>query len=507
MNKKDFSRMKKMQLNSISAIFFLFLNFISGFILPKLIITYFGSATNGLVNSINQFLQVFTFLEMGMGVVIISSLYVPIAQNDDGQRDKVVLSGTLFYQKIGFILTIYVFFLALFYPRIVGSSNDRIHIVIMILAISADMFGRYYFGMVDRCVLTAYQKEYIYNIIQSILLIITTIVSIVLIISGISIEIIKVVAGVIMIASPVTIRIYLNKNYHINRKIKYTEEPIKQKWNGVAQHISYVVCQSTDAVVLTFFSTLENVSVYAIYNFVSNGLSSIINALFSGAKALMGDLCAQNENEKLKEFFCFFEWMAHNCCVFIFSCSTLLIVDFVKVYTRNVFDANYIQPLFGFIFMLSKTIFCLEIPYIMLIQAYGHYKQTQNGYIISAGINVGVSILLVRNLGLVGIAIGTFIAMLYQTVFLVQYCYKKLFNIPFKSVAHLVISDVICFSMILFAGGWIGIDVVNYFTWGIKALMCMGIAAVILVVINYIIFPGYIKKVFVKLKKDIRIMD
>lgn len=112
-----------------------------------------------------------------------------------------------------------------------------------------------------------------------------------------------------------------------------------------------------------------------------------------------------------------------------------------------------------------------------------------------------------RNLGLVGIAIGTFIAMLYQTVFLVQYCYKKLFNIPFKSVAHLVISDVICFSMILFAGGWIGIDVVNYFTWGIKALMCMGIAAVILVVINYIIFPGYIKKVFVKLKKDIRIMD
>ncbi len=504
MNKREFSRIEMMKLNSASAVFFLLLNFISGFILPKLIITYFGSETNGLVNSINQFLHIFTFLEMGMGVVLISSLYVPIAQNDDEQRDKVISSGTAFYQKIGFLLFVYVLLLAKIYPDIIGNNNNKGYIVILIFAISAGMFGQYYFGMVDRCILAAYQKEYIYNFIQSILTIIVLIVNVILIISGSTIEILKVISGVVMLFSPIAIRIYINKNYCINRRMKYIEEPIKQKWNGVAQHISYVVCQSTDTVVLTIFSTLENVSVYAVYNLVSTGLSSCINALFSGATALMGDLHAKNEDSELRSFFCFFEWMTHNLCILIFSSSVSLIVDFVKVYTRNISDANYIQPVFGFIFMVSAAVFCLRIPYNMLVQAYGHYRQTQNSYIISAGINIGVSILLVRNLGLTGVAVGTLISMLYQTVFLAWYCYKKIFNILFRSAIRLIFFDSISFSIIVCAERCISLGVADYITWGLKAVTCVGISSIILLIVNSLFFSGNLKNFYENVNKMLK---
>lgn len=500
----EFSRLTQMKMNSISAVVFLLLNFVSGFVLPKLIITYYGSATNGLVNSINQFLQVFSFLEMGMGAVLVSSLYFPIAKDNDLQRNRVVSSGALFYRKIGIALLGYVALLIIVYPRIINKTENNTYVVVLILAISAGLFGQYYFGLVDRCVLTAYQKEYIYNIVQSVLIVVTTIVSASMIIIGQTIEVIKVTTGIIMLASPVFIRLYINKNYKINRREQYSEEPIKQKWNGVAQHVSYVVCQSTDTVVLTLFSSLENVSVYAVYNLVANGLSSFINAMLSGAKAFMGDLHAKDEDERLRCFFSKFEWGTHNVCLLMFSCASCLIVDFVNIYTSNISDADYIQPLFGLIFMLSTAVSCLRVPYNMLVQAFGHYKQTQESYIISAVINVLVSIILVMGIGLVGVAVGTLAAMLYQTLYLANYCYKKLFKTSFKSMYKLLCCDVICFIVIYGIQHIINIEVLDYIGWLLKGGFYFFIASSIIIAWNMAFYPSYIKYLIRRLWRHTR---
>lgn len=498
-SQKELSRAEKAKLNSLVAIIYLTLNFVSGFILPKLIITYYGSAINGLVNSINQFLQIFTFLDMGLGVVIVSSLYSPIARGDDNQRNMVISSGVSFYRNIGGGLVIYVIALVIFFPMLTQCENNNTYIVVLIIAMSMGMFGQYYFGLVDRCILTAYQKDYIYNFVQSVLIVVTTLVSVVLIVMGYSIETIKIAGGIIGLLSPIYIRYYLNRTYNINRHVKYLKEPIEQKWNGVTQHISYIVCQSTDVVVLTVFSTLENVSVYAVYNLVSNGLSSFVGAILSGAKALMGDLNANNENEKLRGFFRLFEWFTHNICVIFFSCATCLIVDFVCVYTDNISDANYIQPLFGPLFMISTAVFCLRIPYNMLVQAMGHYRQTQNSYIISAVINIIFSIILVNSMGLVGVVTGTLSAMLYQSVYLARYCYNELLMIHKRSICKLVVVDILCFFTILLIEQYIFISISSYMIWVMKAFLIFVISFLIVTLFNIVLFRDNTKKLLNKI--------
>ena len=47
---------------------------IYGFVIPKIIIDYFGSDVNGLVSSITQFLAYITLLESGFGPVVKSIL-------------------------------------------------------------------------------------------------------------------------------------------------------------------------------------------------------------------------------------------------------------------------------------------------------------------------------------------------------------------------------------------------------------------------------------------------
>ena len=140
---------------------------ISGFILPRLIIYYYGSEVNGLVNSINQFLQVFTFLELGVAAVTKTSLYSSIAKNDFLQTNKIVSSASKFYRSIGRVLVVYILILIMLYPQIINEKYSAEYIAILIIAHSASLFAQYYFGVVDTCILDAYQKIYIYYMVVS----------------------------------------------------------------------------------------------------------------------------------------------------------------------------------------------------------------------------------------------------------------------------------------------------------------------------------------------------
>ena len=52
---------------------------LNGLIVPKVFISLFGSEANGLITSINQFLNYVNILEGGLGGVVMSALYKPRA--------------------------------------------------------------------------------------------------------------------------------------------------------------------------------------------------------------------------------------------------------------------------------------------------------------------------------------------------------------------------------------------------------------------------------------------
>ena len=70
-------------LSVISSIILQISSIISGFIIPRIIISYFGSETNGLISSINQFLSYISLIEGGVTSVITASLYKPLVKKDE----------------------------------------------------------------------------------------------------------------------------------------------------------------------------------------------------------------------------------------------------------------------------------------------------------------------------------------------------------------------------------------------------------------------------------------
>ena len=112
---------------------------ISGLILPVLILRQYGSEVNGLIQSITGFLSVIAFLDLGVGRVVESSLYAPLASRDFRQVSRIVASAARFFRQIGVILAVYVAVLCFVYPALVRQSFDFLYTVTLILILSVNI--------------------------------------------------------------------------------------------------------------------------------------------------------------------------------------------------------------------------------------------------------------------------------------------------------------------------------------------------------------------------------
>lgn len=443
---------------------------------------------------------------MGVGAVVQSALYKPLAENDGVGISKVAKSSERFFKRIAYILVVYTVALMLIYP-LVADDFDYVYTMLLILVISVSTFAQYYFGMTYKLILSADQLGFIQFTVNSIALILNTAICIVMMRFGASIHFVKLATSLIFLLQPIALSLVARHRYKIDKKIILIEEPIKQKWNGVAQHISAVVFENTDIAVLTIFSTLENVSVYSVYYLVVHGIKQIILALTNGTQAMFGNMLAKKESESINKFFSFFEWIMHTAVTLAFSMTAVLIVPFVSVYTKGINDVNYNVPVFAGLITLAYAIYCIRVPYNTMVLAAGHYKQTQLSSMIEAGLNITISAIAVFLFGLAGVAAGTLAAMLYRTVYLAVYLSKNIVKRNIKHFIKHMVTDV--FSVLVFIGithlfpDFYAMSSISYVGWIVAAIKVGITFCVLAIPINLVVYGSDVKLLLARVQSRI----
>ncbi|MBR0410346.1 MAG: polysaccharide biosynthesis C-terminal domain-containing protein [Eubacterium sp.] len=499
-------RGKRLAKNTVTSLLAQITTIICGFILPRLILQTFGSEINGLVNSVNQFLHIIAFMELGVGAVVQSSLYKPLADKDNETTSKIMASASKFFRWLGRILLVYVIVLMAIYPYIANQNFTHLYSALLIAAISISYFSQYYFGLANQMLLIADQRGYINYIAQIITLIANTILCVLVINLGASIQLVKLVTSLVYLLRPLFLQYYVNKHYQIDRKISYEGEPIKQKWNGIAQHVSSVVLDGTDNIVLTVLSTLSAVSIYSVYHLVVYGVKNLFTSMANGGiQSLLGELYAKKEEKKLLSAFSWTEWSLHTGASFLFACTGVLIVPFVSVYTKGITDAEYIQPLFAILIVSANCAHCLRLPYHIMIKAAGRYKETQNSYIIATVMNIIISVITVKMWGLIGVAIGTLTAMLYQTIWMAVYNSKHILRWPISKFLKQMLIDLVSIAGCYVACIPIQLHSITYKSWIFMAVECSLLCSAVFLIINIIFyrdklvrFSGVIRERIVK---------
>ena len=396
-------------------------NAIAGFILPPLIVAAYGSTQNGMVASITQFIAYLSVVEAGIGAAGMAALAKPLYDNGKDKINSILSATRDFYSKAGLIFTFMILILAFVYPNIV-KGVDKLTAGLMVLVLSATVISDFFIIGKYRVLLIADKKYYVLGVVKIIGVILNTAISVILIKTDNSLLLVKFVSVSVYVSVYTALLIYVKKRYDfINPKVKFDKNTLEQKWDVMYHRIAGMVLLNSPLILLTIFCPLFEVSVYSVYAMIFFAVELLIDTLSDGMQGFFGRFLAENNPEKLKKFFGKYETIYFSAVGIGYTCALLLTIPFMKIYAKNMTDADYIQPTLAALFVLAGIINKLRQPASMMYISAGHFKQTKWRAVAEAIISVCASIFFIKKFGFVGVLFGTICSLAYRAPDIIIY--------------------------------------------------------------------------------------
>lgn len=441
---------------------------LGGFILPPLIVVTYGSATNGILASIKQFIAYLTLLEAGIGAAAIVALYQALTTRDNQLRNRILAATHHFYRICGGLFVIALLALAILLAWLTHNEISASLTFYMVLVMGAvNILDFFLFGSY-RALLTADQKTYIISTIQAGSILANIAVCYWLISAGYNILTVQIASTLIQASKFLLYRQYVkhhydNLNQHYNKHNAYK---LQQTWDALTHQLTGLLIFSSPLVLITLFLSLKDASIYAVYALIFGAIKMALQSLSQGMQAIFGHSLATNP-ERARHNFCRYNRLFMCFLGWVYTCTGLLLTPFIQLYTHNMTDANYHQPALSILFLLVGIIENSRIPSMTIIMAAGRYKATKPQALLEAGLNIACSLCFIQLWGSAGILLAALASFLYRSSEMVHYTCKHILSLscirPY--LLWLVVFATIAITISI---GWqpvSSISVHNYLDW------------------------------------------
>lgn len=495
-------RSRKAIVNTIAGLLYELVGVVCGFVVPRLVLSAFGSEYNGITSSITQFLGYVSLMKAGIGGVTKAALYRTLANGDTEQTSAIINATDMFLKKVSWIFAISLIVLAVIYPVFVKEDFDWLFTFSLVLILGISTFVQYFFGMTYQILLQSDQRQCVISFVQIGTTILNTILAAILIKCGFGIHIVKLGSAIAFSLNPLIINFYARKYYKIDKKIKPDNNAIKDRWDCFGLQVANFVNTNTDMFILTVFTNAFEVSVYSVYFMITNGIRKLLMTFVNGVGAAFGNMFAKGEKENITINLLLFEQITFAMANFLFSVTIVMILRFVNVYTTGIEDTEYIRPVFAYVLVVATLFSVYRIPYQAIVEAVGHFKQTRNGAFFEAALNIVVSIIMVNQFGLVGVAVGTLCATVFRTF---QYCIYMSKNLIERSLwpllkrlllSALTISSVYWISALIGSG-----EPTSYIGWIVEAIPIVFISGGLVLLVEILFYRRDLILMTYKLKR------
>ena len=441
-------RISQTKLNIAGSVLLQLVNGVCGLILPRFVLRNFGSEVNGLVASITQLLSYAVLMEGGIGGVMKAAMYKPLANGDDEGISGVFHQISRTFRRISFAFIGLAGMLAVGMKFLVDTRYDWFFVCSMVLILSAHTFFSYYVAMPHRILMSADQKLYVIQFTQIVTTVLNLLLCLLVMYLGGGIHAVKMTSCVVFLLNPFVMRWYVKRHYNLCRNVDIKPAEHIPKRDGVIHHLSFFIHRNTDVVILSLLGSLHTVSVYTVYNTVIYVLEQLLLSISSGISGLVGRLIARKEITELNRIVDRYEACNNMLATAVATVCAILILPFVSIYTGGVTDVQYRQPVFAMLMIAGSYAYSIRHPFGCVVSAAGHYKETKAGALGEMALNLILSLLLVKPLGLVGVALGTFAAMSFRTIHTVWYLsrhilFRPMWRFLLKLACNLTVSAVL----------------------------------------------------------------
>lgn len=364
--------------------------------------------------------NIFTILsvaELGVEGIISFHLYEELATDNEEEIGKLMFLYKWIYRIIAVSVTILGLIAGIFIPLIVNDATKDISYLYTVYFMQLGGIVAGYFLSYRRTIFSADQREYVTVEIDLIVYVIAQIVQLSLL--AVFKNYIVYLAIQLTYTSAANLIIFYKSNgdyKYLKDKYKITKEDIKRRnivtdmKNFLVTRIAYVIYGGTDNIVISSFCGIKNAALYGNYYVIHNGIYNLVaKRLLNPIQAAIGREVYSGQNKK--SLWDQFETI--DLCSLFFS--SFMSVGFAIFFQPVIYiwmgGKDFLLPN-SFIIAYSTTIYLLissEITYKYRC-VFGDYKKDRNYMVVSAVLNVSISIVLAGKYGVTGVQIGSLIA-------------------------------------------------------------------------------------------------
>lgn len=184
-----------------------------GMIVPRIILTNYGSDTNGFTSSIRQIFTYMALLEAGIGQSTLNSLYGPVSRNDHKKISQLLVASIKYYRKVTLLYALLVVVMAFLLP---GVLNTEIGFMTAFLVIIFEGFSSvisFYYLEAWKQLLSADGRYYVIQNINMINSVCSYGIKIILATIGVNIAVIQLAFFALSLVQMGIYKIYCAKRY------------------------------------------------------------------------------------------------------------------------------------------------------------------------------------------------------------------------------------------------------------------------------------------------------
>lgn len=475
---------------------------LAAFIIPRIIITTYGSDINGLVVSVTQFVAYFVLVEAGISGASVYALYKPLADKNRPAINGILAASKRFYIISGYIFLSLVALLAAVYPYIINGNvlpAWKISVIVFALGVSGalDFFtlSKY------RVLLTADQRSYVISASQIAYWGLNVLLTYALAKLKCDIALLEVILLSSVFLRSFILWYYAKTHYdYLDYSVPPDYSALKERWNVLYLQILGSIQSACPIILATVFLQIKEVSVYAVYNMVVSGIDGILSVFTSGLAASFGDVIARRQRGVLKRAYREFEQAYYLLITVVYGASLLLITPFISLYTKGISDADYILPVLGAMCVMNGFLYNLKTPQGMLVISAGMYRQTRwqstaQGLIALIGGFIGVQIF-----GLYGIIGGLMLSNIYRDIDLLFFVPKRITRLShIRTVKHIAAAFVsIAPAFFIFVK--YGFAASSFIDWIFKGFIITAVLSVWALAVNFAVDYKNMINVFKRIK-------
>ena len=401
-------RSKNALRNIIFYFFFEIIALTCGVVFPKFIISFYGSEINGLTSTITRLLSLISLIQASAIGAAIYQMYKPVASDDFYTQSLIINSSKSFYKKVSAVYLLLSLCIAVAYSFYLSKENlSFFDIFLPFLILSLNGAGVLLFNSVCDILLSSYQKRYLISIASIAEQIIRySLITVVLLarLHFIFIYFCYLIGGIVSIV----FNLVFYRKYSKGKITKDFDHSfrIQNKKYLMVSTIGSEVVTASPVVIITTFIDLVSSSVFSIYSMIFVSMKTILSSVQLSFNAIFGNLSKTTDDEYLLK--------AHNCIELLTflmgticaACVGFLIIPFMKLYSRGISDANYVNILLGIFVVAYTLVFAFRASFGYLSTVYGLFKYTCYITIGFGLLGIAISVLCVLFFGMPFVMVG-----------------------------------------------------------------------------------------------------